>query len=260
MSFGDYLRNAREQRDVTLDELWRRTKVRRHLLLELEEDDLSRWPKYLVYRHGYIRSIADALELDRDELLDYFDEAFPEYEPVAFDNSKRRLRPRRHAPAAARLMTPGAATLAVASGLVVGLVLSIPMSRRSASPRVAESDLALNHGSTDIRLDSEADDPASSAPSPDPEPVQVVAAHPRNIEGEVRVLSDPPDAIVAVNGVGRGRTPATIRFLPLGSHTIRVVQFGYKARELRVTLTPDQPVRRVRVALRPRDDQRSALQ
>ena len=59
MSFGDYLRNAREQRDVTLDELWRRTKVRRHLLLELEEDDLSRWPKYLVYRHGYIRSIAD---------------------------------------------------------------------------------------------------------------------------------------------------------------------------------------------------------
>jgi len=198
-------------------------------------------------------------------MLDHFDEAFPEYERVAFDSGKKS-RPRRPAGGAGAamnaLVTPGAATLAVALGLAIGLVLSMANGRTPKGPTVAESDRPPAHAGSDIRLDPEPEAiPGRSSPeAAESNPVQVAAIDPSTIEGEVRVLSNPPNAVVAVNGVGRGRTPTTVRFLPLGSHTIRVVQFGYKARELRVTLTPDQPVRRVRVALRPRDDHRTAVQ
>src|SRR3954471_11226887 len=95
MSFGSYLQSARLRRQLTLDTLAERTKIKRNLLADLEQDDLSQWPKYLVYRHGYLRSIADVLGLDRDEVLDRFDEAFPEYVPVAFDGGRRVPRGRR---------------------------------------------------------------------------------------------------------------------------------------------------------------------
>src|SRR5258706_15655770 len=121
MSFGDYIRSAREERSVTLDQLAARTKIRRHLLADLEEDDLSRWPKFLVYRHGYVRSIADELGLERDRVLDHFDEAFPEYVPVAFDSGRR---PRRSRPARAPVLTPAATALAGGLGLVGGLALA----------------------------------------------------------------------------------------------------------------------------------------
>src|SRR5437868_822501 len=88
MSFGEYLRTVREERRATLDDIERRTKIKKHLLADLEDDDLSRWPKYLVYRHGYVRSIADALSLDAEFVLGRFDEAFPEYAPVAFDGGR----------------------------------------------------------------------------------------------------------------------------------------------------------------------------
>jgi transcriptional regulator with XRE-family HTH domain len=256
MSFGDYIRIAREARSLTLDQLATRTKIRRHLLADLEEDDLTRWPKFRVYRHGYMRSIADELGLDCDQVMDRFDEAFPEYAPVAFDGGRRPRRSPSSPPPPAPFLTPSATALAVGMGLVVGLTLTSVSRQMTDGASLAEADPAIGYAGQDIRLNPEAVDVTSAiAPSSDDEPVRVADnAGPAVVEGEVRVLSNPPDAFVTVNGIGRGRTPARIRYLPLGSYTIRVIQFGYKARESRVTLTADDPVRQVRVALRSSTD------
>lgn len=72
----------------------------------------------------------------------------------------------------------------------------------------------------------------------------------REIEGELWIVSTPPEAFVAVNGIGRGKTPVRVRYLPLGSYTIRAVHPGYKSVETRVKLSPEQPNRTVSVVLR----------
>ena len=135
--------------------------------------------------------------------------------------------------------------LAVVLGLIVGLMLSVASRRTADVASAAEVDRGIAYSGQDITLEPPSNDDA----------VRVADnAEPAVVEGEVRVVSNPPDAFVTVNGIGRGRTPARIRYLPLGSYTIRVIQFGYMGRESRVTLTTDEPVRQVRVALRARSD------
>ena len=68
-------------------------------------------------------------------------------------------------------------------------------------------------------------------------------ASPAAVEGTLMVTSDPPEATVTVNGIGRGRTPASIKYLPLGAYTIRIVLPGYRAAEQHVTLVGEQPSR-----------------
>jgi transcriptional regulator with XRE-family HTH domain len=250
MSFGDRLRRAREERRFTLDDLATRTKIKRHLLADLEDDDLTRWPNHLVYRHGHVRSIAGALGLDADCLLDRFDEAFPEYSSVAFDGGGRWRKSR--APRAPTVSpSPAVVALMILLGLLASLALSVGFGRTvELVPAVtgppANADPAIAYAGLDITLE-----PAAVG---DLEPAGVRDLEPAVVEGEVRVVSNPADAFVTVNGIGRGRTPVRVRYLPLGAHTIRVTQFGYKARESHVTLTSDEPVGRVRVALRETSD------
>ena len=58
------------------------------------------------------------------------------------------------------------------------------------------------------------------------------------VEGELRVISNPSQAHVTVNGIGRGKTPLHVRFLPLGPYRIRVVHPNYRIQETSVTLRP----------------------
>ena len=69
-------------------------------------------------------------------------------------------------------------------------------------------------------------------------------------EGELRIISNPPQAHVTVNGIARGKTPLRVRYLPLGSYTVRVIHPEFKIRQTRVTLHREQPSRTVRVMLR----------
>ena len=78
MDFGSHLRAAREKRKLTLDVLAERTKIPRQLLVDLEANDLSRWPRHQIYRHGFLRAYAAAVGLDADPLVERFEKAFPE--------------------------------------------------------------------------------------------------------------------------------------------------------------------------------------
>lgn len=247
MSFGDDLRAAREERGLTLRDLAARTKIKTHLLADLEDDDLSRWPAYLVYRHGYVRSIAEALGLDPDAVLDRFDETFPEYAPVAFDRSART-----HA-VKNRALSVVSLTLRAAAGVVVGAIAGFLLSA-STQPREMTRDHVTAVADRTPEPATLTTVGVNEVPPPDTDAVHAVNAVNADegvMEGEVLVVSNPP-AFVTVNGIGRGRTPARVRYLPLGAYTVRVIQDGYSARESRVVLTPDRPIRKVRLALRAR--------
>lgn len=67
-SFGRLLREEREARGLTLDELAERTRVRRHHLEALERDDFAALPGD-VFVKGYLRTCATALGVEADLMI-----------------------------------------------------------------------------------------------------------------------------------------------------------------------------------------------
>ncbi len=75
--FGLALRQARERRGITVDEVVDETKVSAALLLGLERGDLSRWPAG-IFRRAFVRSYAETIGLDPDAVLAEFLRVYPE--------------------------------------------------------------------------------------------------------------------------------------------------------------------------------------
>jgi Uncharacterized protein conserved in bacteria len=76
-SFGTRLRQQREQRQVSLEDISAKTKIKVSLLEGLEGDDLSRWPQG-IFRRAYIRAYGQAIGLEPDVLLQQFLAVYPE--------------------------------------------------------------------------------------------------------------------------------------------------------------------------------------
>lgn len=260
MSVGSYLRNARERRGLTLADIAQHTNIKLELLVDLENNDLSRWPKQRVYRHGYLHAYARALRLDPAAVLARFDDEFGDPHPVAFHGRPRK--PARPMPFA----FVRRAVLLASVAILIGAVM-LPERRSTAvavSPQVAVAPpIPVNEAGAPGSLESPSAIPAGvaagvDAPQIDEAAPQIVGdAHQLAefdeefaIEGELRITSRPARAHVTVNGIGRGATPLRVRYLPLGSYTVRVIHPGYKIRETRVTLRPERPTRTVRVVLR----------
>ncbi|MEW6650186.1 MAG: helix-turn-helix domain-containing protein, partial [Chloroflexota bacterium] len=71
LSIGKYLRQTRESRNMTLDQLAQATRVRLIYLRALESDEPSLLPS-VVQARGYLRLIANALEIDSKPLLNAY--------------------------------------------------------------------------------------------------------------------------------------------------------------------------------------------
>lgn len=67
-SVGRALKRTREEKNLSLDEAARATKIRKEFLLAIEEDKLDRLPGP-VFARGFIRSYAEYLALDAQPML-----------------------------------------------------------------------------------------------------------------------------------------------------------------------------------------------
>jgi cytoskeletal protein RodZ len=76
-TFGPRLRQERERRQISLASIAANTKISRSLLEALERDDLSRWPTG-IFRRSFVRSYAQAIGLDPDDVVREFLERFPD--------------------------------------------------------------------------------------------------------------------------------------------------------------------------------------
>jgi len=81
---------------------------------------------------------------------------------------------------------------------------------------------------------------------------------PAPAQGVAIVRSTPSGALVTIDGHAHGTTPATVRELSLGSHTLQVARPGYVPSSQSFTLTAAQPSRELTVALEAAPDTRSA--
>jgi cytoskeletal protein RodZ len=76
-SLGARLRYERERRQISLPSIAERTKIGVGLLQALERDDVSRWPGG-IFRKSFVRSYAEAIGLNADEIVREFSERHPD--------------------------------------------------------------------------------------------------------------------------------------------------------------------------------------
>jgi len=89
--------------------------------------------------------------------------------------------------------------------------------------------------------------PSPATAPPDRTPTRVVAP-----KGRLVVRSSPPGALVFVDGKRQGEpTPATLRDLPLGPHTVQVARAGYVPQSESIVLSAAQPIHTMAVVLQP---------
>ena len=138
--FGPRLRRERERRKISLESISANTKVSISLFEALERDDVSRWPCG-IFRRSFVRSYAEAIGLDGDEIVHEFVERFPDPTDTARSEpggaapaETHHFRPR---PAALRL------TLADSWTPFAGGALLSAIARRSAAVAVDASITAL---------------------------------------------------------------------------------------------------------------------
>jgi hypothetical protein len=76
-SFGARLRRRREEQQISLTAIADRTKINPSHLEALERGDISHWPVG-IFRRAFIRSYAQAIDLDPDTVLREFLELYPD--------------------------------------------------------------------------------------------------------------------------------------------------------------------------------------
>jgi transcriptional regulator with XRE-family HTH domain len=80
-TLGGYLRAERERRGLALKTISENTKVSLPLLEGLESDDISRWPGG-IFRRAFVRSYAESVGLDPDDVFRRFEQQHRPPAPV----------------------------------------------------------------------------------------------------------------------------------------------------------------------------------
>lgn len=81
-AFGDFLRQARERRQLTLQEIAARTKIPSRHLSALEHGDVGALPAGM-YRRAMLRAYAESVGLDSADAMGHFERAFEHPAPPA---------------------------------------------------------------------------------------------------------------------------------------------------------------------------------
>lgn len=236
-AFGEFLRHAREHRGLTLEQISRETKIPSRHLDALEHGQLAAVPGG-VYRRAEVRAYAQVVGLDQRVALEHLEDALAIRErrdhPVA-------ATPLRRAPPA-RAIT--ALALAIAIAASVGYAVWHRASADHDLPAAAVAAQPIDRSETPSSPPVAAPTSSSHAGDAAPERVDVlgrsaaaadVAIEPdmptAADEGTLVVTTDPAGARVTVNGIGRGATPLTMSFLPLGELRLRISREGYQSEE-----------------------------
>lgn len=78
-TFGTWLMTAREQRNLSLDDVAHITKIRKAILEALERGAMDELPER-VFVTGYVRSYASAVGVDAAEAVRRFNDTYPDDE------------------------------------------------------------------------------------------------------------------------------------------------------------------------------------
>ena len=87
---GNLLRDAREQKGISLEEISKHTKIQEKYLKSMEDGDFTPFAGQ-VYVKGALKNYAEAIGLDVGEVVKIYDESIKQTEMIA-DKKERRIR------------------------------------------------------------------------------------------------------------------------------------------------------------------------
>ena len=172
MSIGSTLAQARESAGLTLEDVAAKTRIRRTLILGMENDDFSACGGDF-YARGHLRTVATAVGADPAQLLAEFDAERPEAAPPRATDV---FEPEINAPAERR--GPNW-TAAMAAALVLIVGFGIVQAFSGSDKKGTEA------AGTDTSTSAPARSPSASSPSPTEGGGSAVAQAPR---GKVTVV------------------------------------------------------------------------
>jgi cytoskeletal protein RodZ len=255
--FGEFLRNAREGRGLSIQQISYETKIPGRHLESLEHGHLLEVPGG-AYRRGEIIAYANAVGLDRTLALAQLERALQSFE--AQEPAARQARFPYPRVGHRSLLFAGL----VGAAIVGAMLWRLPAVHddSATAPGEGSEGQAADVGAakappapaapTTLQRRTAASQGSASGSSAAIEPLPAENGEAAaSTGGELVIASEPPGARVTVDGIGWGTTPLTIRNLPAGFKQIRVTKDGYSAEVRVVRLAAERatvsiPLRRTR--------------
>jgi len=91
-SLGEYLKEERLKRGITLEEISQKTKVSLRYLEDIENDDLDKVSISDFYKKGIVRKYANYLGLNESEILERYRSQYGEGKEIFVETSKKQNR------------------------------------------------------------------------------------------------------------------------------------------------------------------------
>jgi cytoskeletal protein RodZ len=238
IALGKLLRQSRERRGMSLEQIASETKIPLRHLQALERDDLSVVPDGL-YRRAKIRAYARAVHLDQESLAK-LEHAMHAAEPPPVAPEEPSL------PTTAFRKAILVTLAAIGAALVLGLVTR---GREDKVPEAVQSNSTVDPEPppqptapvdeaqrTTPENEQTLDAPVATVGGPLPQPAPVPTAADTQLPvaqplTELLITSEPAGARVTVDGIGWGSTPVTIRHMTAGTKHVRVTKDGYQSEE-----------------------------
>jgi cytoskeletal protein RodZ len=235
-AFGAFLRDARERRGKTLQQIASETRIPQRHLDALEQGRLDQIPGGM-YRRAEVRAFADAVGLDRGEALAHLEHVLENKDAFELPKVRDPLpEPRRRGWVVVTTLALLAAAALWAGSRWEAQSAQIVDEPRPAQvvdgPAVSPAPIASAEAPQPA---PPSEPPATPAPVASAEPAAEPTPPPTDLA--LTVSSSPEGARVLLDGIARGRTPLTIRHLEPGERRLRVVLDGFVSSESVVDLT-----------------------
>ena len=150
-SIGEFFRQVRETKGLTIDEVASKTRIRTDFVKALEEGNFAKLPDQ-VFARGFVRSYARSLGLDEDDAIHRFDQSAGAY----YDKHVERERLRVRQAEEERKRKANRKAVAIAIGIAI-ITLIFLLSREQSS-------LLVRRSSSDVPVSA-----AKRTPPPIPE-------------------------------------------------------------------------------------------
>ncbi|MCD6028311.1 MAG: helix-turn-helix protein [Thermomicrobiales bacterium] len=228
--FGDTLRQARVSKGVTLREAEQATRINRHHLAALEDEDFAVLPP-LIYQRGIVRNYSAYLELDPGKSLAMFDEARGGEAASDLVAAVRPLDMPRH-------WSPNFAIIAfmvVMGAVIFAWVYSISFSQEPVASTVPPA-IPTVTPIPDDRLALPSPTPVPTATPPSVATATAVPPSPTEATAPLAATTAPQAPVPAAQAPQVAPTvPVAAPQPPAGTATIRVIAEG----DIQVTVTAD---------------------
>ncbi len=211
-SIGPHLREAREAKGLSLEELGSKLRLRTTILDALERGDFAALPEQ-VYTTSYLRNYAQAVNLEPQTIVDAYSRVPAPKAPVV---SKSRDLPR-GTPSWIGIAAAVAVALVIITYLVTSLLRGQPVLPLNTAPAPAQPSVT---GTTPLTP------PAAVAPPP---------SEPRSVS--LSITSQPGGATVFLDGIRVGITPLQAAPVSVGpGRELKVELPGYQTETRTVDL------------------------